>query len=268
MTREKISACVTAGNEERNIRRCLESLRWCDEIVVVDSYSTDRTVAICREFTDRVYQHEWLGYIGQKNLIREMASHSWVLFLDADEQVSPELRAEILDLFERGTGPYEGFSFPRQVFYLGRWIRHGEWYPDVKLRLFRKACGFSAGQEPHDHVVVNGPVRQLNGRLYHYTYDDLRDHLDTTNRFSTITAIEKNRAGERVRWGDLLVRPLLRFLKSYVLRRGFLDGPQGFLIATVTAFGTFAKYAKMWEMERAPKAGAAEAPGAPPHPPA
>lgn len=247
--REKISACVTAGNEEAKIRRCLESLKWCDEIVVVDSFSTDRTVEVCREYTDRVYQHEWLGYIGQKNLIRGMASHPWVLFLDADEEVSPELREEILAEFEKGPDPYDGYQFPRQVFYLGKWIRHGEWYPDIKLRLFRKDRGRSEGQEPHDHVIVNGQVKTLNGHLRHYTYDDIRDHMDTVNRFSTITAQEKFRQGERFRWFDLLFRPAHRFIKAYLLRLGFMDGTQGFLIAMISTYGVFAKYAKIWELE-------------------
>ncbi len=251
--REKISACVTAGNEEDKIRRCIESLTWCDEIVVVDSFSTDSTVEICREYTDRVYQHEWLGYIGQKNLIREMAHNPWILFLDADEEVSPELRDEILLEFQNGTGANMGYEFPRQVFYLGKWISHGEWYPDIKLRLFRKDRGRSEGQEPHDHVVVNGPVKTLRGHLRHYTYDDMRDHLETMNRFSAITAQEKVHQGKRFRWIDILFRPPFRFIKAYFLRRGFLDGTQGFVIATVSAFGVFMKYAKIWELEQTPK---------------
>ncbi|MFH0953797.1 MAG: glycosyltransferase family 2 protein [Verrucomicrobiota bacterium] len=250
--REKISACVTAGNEEQKIRRCLQSLTWCDEIVVVDSFSTDRTVEISKEFTDRVYQHEWLGYVGQKNLIREMARSPWILFLDADEEVSPELREEILARFETVTDPYVGFQFPRQVYFLGKWIRHGEWYPDIKLRLFRKDRGFSAGQEPHDHVVVDGPVQTLKGHLRHYTYDDIREHLETINRYSGITAQEKFRQGERFRWRHILFRPLLRFLRAYVLRHGFLDGTQGLIIASISAFGVFMKYAKMWELQHQP----------------
>ena len=246
--RDKISACVTAGNEEQKIRRCLESLTWCDEIVVVDSFSKDRTVEICRKYTERVYQHEWLGYIGQKNLIREMAQHPWILFLDADEEVSPDLRDEILAEFAAGTGAYCGYEFPRQVYYLGKWIHHGEWYPDIKLRLFRKEFGRSEGQEPHDHVVVNGPVKRLKGALRHYTYDDIRDHLETMNRFSSITAQEKIKQGGRFKWSDFLFRPTFRFIKAYIIKAGFLDGFQGLVIAMVSAFGVFMKYAKMREL--------------------
>ncbi len=260
MTREKISACVITFNEERKIRRCLQSLSWCDEIVVLDSYSTDRTIEICREFTDRIYQHEWLGYVGQRNMVREMSSHPWVLFIDSDEEVSGALREEIGGEFDRGTGPYIGFEFPRQVYYLGRWIRRGEWYPDVKLRLFKKAYGRTEGQEPHDKVVVNGPVKRLRSPLWHYTYDDIRDHLDTINRFSSITARQRFVQNATFRWSDLLLRPGLRFLKGYVMRRGFRDGTRGLLIAVLSSYGVFVKYAKLWELAQRQKRGFQEWP--------
>lgn len=246
--REKISACVTTFNEERNIQRCLASLGWCDEIVVVDSFSTDRTVELCRAFTPRVYQHQWLGYIGQKNLIRRMANHPWILFIDADEEVSPELHHEIEAELAHHDASIAGYQFPRMVNYIGRWIRHGEWYPDIKLRLFLKDRGRSGGQEPHDQVFVNGGVKTLKGHLWHYTYDDMHDHLETMNRFSSITAQEKFRAGSSFRWVDFLLRPPFRFLKAYLVRGGFLDGRRGFLIALIAAFGVCMKYAKLWEL--------------------
>ena len=254
--RPKISACVTAGNEERNIARCLESLQWCDEIVVVDSFSQDRTVEICRRYTSRVYQHEWLGYIGQKNLAIGMASHPWVLVLDADEEMSPTLRGEIHEAFEADGDTYAGYLFPRRVHYLGRWIDHGEWYPDIKLRLFRRDLGRAEGREPHDHIVVKGRTRRLRGPIHHYTYDDLRDHLETMNRFSSITAREQFREGARFHWIDFLFRPFWRFLKAYVFKHGFLDGRRGLLIASVSAFGVMVKYAKLWELELTARAAA------------
>ena len=258
--RDKISACVTAGNEERNIARCLTSLGWCDEIVVVDSFSTDRTVEISRRFTDRVYQHEWLGYIGQKNLVINMARHPWVLILDADEEVSPALRDEMLNALERDGDACAGYEFPRQVHYLGRWIRHGEWYPDIKLRLFRRALGHAEGREPHDHIVVKGRVSRLRNPIFHYTYDDIRDHLDTVNRFSSITAAEMFKEGGRPRMVDLWIRPLWRFLKAFVFKGGILDGRRGLLIAVISAFGVLVKYSKLWEFHQ--QAGAKGAPPA------
>ena len=222
--REKISACIIVFNEERKIRRCLQSVAWCDETVVLDSFSTDRTLEICQEFTDRIHQHEWLGYVGQRNLVRQFAVHPWVLFLDSDEEVSPALRDEILAEFERSNGSYVGYEFPRLVYFLGKWIRHGEWYPDVKLRLFKKAHGRTEGEEPHDHVTVNGPVKRLKNPIWHYTYDDIRDQIQQLDRFSTITAQQKYVRDAAFLWTDLLFRPGLRFLKGYFLKLGFLDG--------------------------------------------
>ncbi len=249
--RPGISACVITFNEENKIRRCLESLRWCDEIVVVDSFSTDRTVEICREYTDRVYQHAWLGYVGQRNLVRDLARHPWLLYVDADEEVSEGLRDEILKRFSSDLGETVGFEFPRMVYYLGRWIRHGEWYPDRKLRLFLKDRGRTEGEEPHDRVVVRGRVERLCHPIWHYTYDSIEDHLKTVNRFSTIAARRRFVNGGKFRLADFLLHPPFRFLKAYVFRAGFLDGMHGLVIAAVSAFASAMKYAKLWEMQRA-----------------
>lgn len=265
--RDKISACLTVGNEESNIRRCLESLRWVDEIVVVDSYSQDRTVEICREYTGRVYQHAWLGYVGQKELIKQMALHPWVFFVDADEEVSAQLRDEILAEFDSGHNRrYAGYKFPRKVYFLGKWITHGEWWPDIKMRLFLKDRGICTGREPHDYVAVQGPVKKLNGCLFHYTYDDLSDQVATLNRFSSISAAGMYRAGRRFCVLDLIFRPLFRFFKGYFLKRGFCDGTRGLIISILTATGVFMKYAKLWELANV--TGAAALPPKPDPPPA
>lgn len=252
---DTISACITAGNEERNIQRCLESVAWTDEIVVVDSFSSDRTVEICKKYTDLVYQHRWLGYIGQKNLIKDLASSKWILFLDADEEISPALRKEIQDEMASGAcANIAGYEFPRMVYYLGRWIRHGDWYPDIKLRLFCKARGKCGGQEPHDRILVDGPVKRLRNPMYHYTYTGVEDQVATVNRFSTITARGRHEQHRRFRFIDLLLRPPLRFLRGYFLKGGFLDGLPGLIISATAAYGVFVKYAKLWELERSPDA--------------
>jgi len=249
--REKISACITAGNEEHKIRRCLESITWADEIVVVDSFSKDKTFDICREYTDRVYRHEWLGYIGQKNLIKDMAQYEWILFIDADEEISPELKEEILaELSSDSCANYAGYRFPRMVHYLGKWIRHGDWYPDSKLRLFRKAKGQCSGVEPHDRVTVDGPVKSLKGDLHHYTYNSIGDQILAANKFSTITAQGWVKENRPFRLHHLLFRPPFRFLRSYILRLGFLDGMQGLIIASIISYSVFSKYAKLWELHR------------------
>ncbi len=245
-----LSVCIITGNEEENIRRCLESVSWADEIVVVDSFSTDRTREISREFTDRVFQHRWMGYVGQKAIARNLARGEWILFVDADEAVSPALREEILATLRGGVPDgVAGFDFPRQVWYMRRWIRHGDWYPDTKLRLFRKACGRCCGIEPHERIEVEGEVRHLRSPLFHYTYENVADQIDTMNRFSTISA-----RNERLRrmpsayllWG-MLLHPPFRFFRSYFVKRGFLDGVAGLAIARSAAFSTFVKYAKLWE---------------------
>ncbi len=246
--REKISACVICFNEEKKIERCLQSLTWCDEIVLMDSFSTDRTVDIARKFTDKVYQQAWMGYVGQRNLVREKASHPWILYVDSDEEISPALRDQILEEFEKGTGPYVGYEFPRIVYFLGKWIKHGEWYPDVKLRLFKKEFGRTEGIEPHDKVVVNGEIKRLSAPVFHYTYGEISDQLNTLNRFSSIAAQQRFVQDRSLIKADLIFHPLFRFIKGYFLKRGFLDGTHGFIIAMSCAFTAFAKYSKHWEL--------------------
>ncbi|NLB59547.1 MAG: glycosyltransferase family 2 protein [Lentisphaerae bacterium] len=248
--RDKISACLTVGNEEKNIRRCLDSIAWVDEIVVIDSFSVDRTPEICRQYTERVYQHEWLGYVGQKELIKTMASHDWILFIDADEEVSPELREETLAEFESGRNrQYDGYEFPRKVFFLGKWITRGEWWPDLKMRLYRKDKGVCTGREPHDHVLVKGPIKRLRNSLNHYTYDDIADQIATQYRFSSISSATLQQGYTRHIGCDMVFRPLFRFFKGYILKRGFLDGYRGLIISTLIAIGVFFKYAKLWELK-------------------
>ena len=249
---EKISVCIITGNEQKNIRRCLDSVKWADEIIVVDSFSTDATMSIVLEYTDRVYKHRWLGYIGQKAVAKSLAQCDWVLFVDADEAVSDSLRQEIADIFAKGVPEdVNGFDFPRQVWFLNKWIRHGDWYPDTKLRLFRRLKGTCGGTEPHERVDIEGTVCHLRSPLYHYTYDNIHDQIGTLNRFSTISAngIQgKKKSSCYVLFGMLAHAPF-RFFRCYVVKRGFLDGIPGLIIAVAAAFGTFIKYAKQWEVK-------------------
>lgn len=246
--REKVTVCIIAGNEEKNIRRCLESVRWADEIVVVDSFSKDRTFEIAKEYTDRVFQHPWHGYIEQKALAKSYARMPWVMFIDADEEVSTPLREEILALLTKGVPePIAGFDFPRMVWFLNRWIRHGDWYPDRKLRLFRRERGTCGGTEPHDRIYVQGKVKHLHAPLYHYTYDSIDDQFETLNRFSRISAYGQDQRPFAILLLHILLDPPFRFLRSYFFRCGFLDGIPGLIVATTIAFGTFSKYAKHWE---------------------
>jgi glycosyltransferase involved in cell wall biosynthesis len=245
----KLSAIVVCFNEEDNIGDCLESLRWCDEIIVVDSFSTDRTVEICRQYTDRVIQREWHGYQDQKAFAHSQATGDWILVLDSDERASAELKEEIQQALSRDGNHYDGYAMPRLVFYLGRWWRRGGWYPDYKVRLFRRDRASWGGAEPHDKIIVEGKVRRLRSPIYHFSYRDMDDHVQRINRFTTLSSRELKRAGGRWRLIDALARPAARFFRSYVLERGFLEGFAGFYVALTAAVYVFLKYAKVWELE-------------------
>ena len=245
----KISAIVVCFNEEENIGRCLSSLTWCDEIVVVDSFSTDRTAEICRQYTDKVIQRPWPGYREQKAFAHSQATKEWVFLVDADEQVAPELRAEIHTALNLYGDRFAAFSVPRLVHYLGRWWRRGGWYPDYDIRIFRRDLARWGGSDPHERILVDGKVRRLAHPLYHYSYRDIADHWRRINRFTTISSTELRAEGKRWRWIDNLLRPPFRFFRSYVLKRGFLEGFPGIFVAATAAVYVFLKYAKLKELE-------------------
>ncbi len=245
----EISAIVVCFNEEDNIGRCLASLAWCDEIVVVDSFSTDRTVEIARKHTNRVLQRAWAGYRDQKSFAHSQATKEWVFLVDSDEEVSAELRAETEDALARFGGECAAFSVPRLVHYLGRWWWRGGWYPDYDVRIFRNDRARWGGMDPHEKILVDGKVRRLIHPLRHYSYRDVADHWKRINRFTGISASEQKAEGRRWRWMDNLLRPPFRFLRSYVWKRGALEGFPGYFVAATAAIYVFLKYAKLRELE-------------------
>lgn len=247
--RPKVSAIVVCFNEEERIEACLESLRWCDEIVVIDAFSTDRTAEISRRYTDRLIQREWAGYRDQKAFAHSQASMEWVLLVDSDERVTAALRSEIQAALARDRGAYAGYAVPRLVNYLGRWWWRGGWYPDYDIRLFRREKATWGGTDPHEKILVDGKVRRLKACLHHYSYRDIEDHLQRINRFTSISSRELKKAGGRWRLSDALLRPAARFFGSYVLKRGFMEGFAGFYVAVTAAVYVFLKYAKLWELE-------------------
>lgn len=247
--RTKISVTVRTFNEEKNIRECLASVSWADEIVVVDSRSTDATASIAREFTDRVIIQEWLGHIGQSQFATDQASNRWVLHLDADERVTPELRDEILGLDLDG-GTHDAYEMPRLHFFMQRWIRHSAWYPDRKIRLFRKDRCSWGGYAPHDVVLVPGSLGRLKHDIVHYIYADLAHFAATKNAYSTLTALDHFKKGRRARLADVTLRPLYAFLYRYFFRLGFLDGLAGLVISIMESQGVFLKYLKLHELQK------------------
>lgn len=245
---DRLSVILICLNEQEKIRACLERVAWADEIVVCDSGSTDETLAICRQYTDRIYTDPWRGFGPHKKLALERATHPWVLSLDADERVTPALERRVRQILE-GPAEAEGYYIPRQNYFLGRWIRHGGWYPDYVLRLFRRERGRFRERAVHEAVEVNGRTAYLAEALEHYTYDSIAAYLARMDRYSTLAAEEMQRAGVRCRPWELMVRPLARSFKMYVLQQGYRDGTHGLALAGLYGAYTFAKYVKLWELE-------------------
>ena len=243
----KITATIITLNEERNIARAIESLRCCDEILIVDSGSVDRTAELAANLGARVIEANWRGYAGQKNWAAEQATHDWVLSLDADEALSEALEAEIWNL--KKTGPrYDGYTMPRLARYLGRWILHCGWYPDRKLRLYDRRKARWVGSFVHESVQVKGHVGHLESNILHFTCESLSEHLKTMDRYTTLAAQELAAGRVKVPLSRMIFSPAWTFVKSYVIDRGFLDGPEGLTISYMAAFYTFLKYSKARNM--------------------
>ena len=243
-----ISGVVICFNERENIARCLESLAFCDEIVVVDSGSTDGTREIAARYTDRIIEQPFLGYVKQKNFALEQARNDWVISLDADEALSPELVAEIRAELAGVDAPV-GLQLDRVTWFLGVWHERGDWHPDWQLRVFPRSRARWIGREPHDRISLDAPVRRLRGRLCHWNYRDLSDHIQTIDRFSGHQAQAMYEEGLRCGLFDLLIRPLARFFKGYLLRQGFRMGVPGLIVSISSAYYVFMKYARLWELE-------------------
>lgn len=243
----KISATIITFNEERNIARAMESLRCCDEIVVVDSGSVDRTVEIARNFGARVVEEPWRGYAGQKNFATTQAAYDWILSIDADEALSEGLEAEIWQL--KKTGPdCDAYTMPRLAQYLGKWIFHSGWYPDRKIRLFHRAKAKWVGDFVHESVSVDGRIGHLQGNLLHFTCSSLSEHLKTMDTYTTLAAQQIVALGRRVGYAQLLLDPIWTFWKTYLFKLGFLDGFEGLAIAYMAALYDFLKFAKARNM--------------------
>jgi glycosyltransferase involved in cell wall biosynthesis len=249
-----ISVAIVAMDEEANIGRTLASVRWADEIVVVDSGSKDRTCEIAREHRARVMVEPWRGYVAQKQYAIDLCTKDWVLLLDADEEVSPGLAEEIRAAIARPNAA-SGYTLPRKNLFLGRWIRHGGFYPDPKLRLFRRGHGFVTGHDPHDRCELKPDLpqqtQQFNNALMHCTYPSLTLYLSHMNRYSSLGAqLAISKGHRRFSFIDIVLRPLATFVYNYFIRLGFLDGREGLLLHLYHAGYVSWKYAKAWELSR------------------
>ena len=239
----KISATIITLNEERNVARAIESLRCCDEILVVDSGSTDRTPAVAARFGARVLQNPWPGYARQKNFAAARATHDWILSLDADEALSESLEAEIWNVKREGTR-FDAYSMPRLAQYCGHWIRHSGWYPDRKVRLYHRERAQWIGDYVHESVRVTGSVGQLRESMLHFTCSSLAEHRKTLQAYTTLAARELASRPQPPSAVRPFLEPPWTFFRSYILQRGFLDGFAGFKIARMAALYTYLKFAK------------------------
>ena len=252
------TACLITFNEEDNIESALKTIGFADEIIVVDSHSTDRTREVAlgfrgrsrdgREVEPRVIERDWPGHVEQKNYAIDQARHDWVLCLDADERVSFRLRQEIETVLAVDSPQFDGYTMPRKTYYLGRWILRGGWYPDRKLRLFRRSRGRWSGVNPHDHVRIEGRTHNLQGDLYHFSYRNITDHISQINFFTDIASKEKHKIPVRHPLIRMLVQPPFKFFKMYFLKQGFREGIAGLIISMLGMFYVFLKYAKLWEL--------------------
>lgn len=245
----KLSVTVITLNEAANIVPCLESAGFADEIVVLDSGSTDRTVALAQNFTDRVLSVPWQGFGKTKNRAVGEARMPWVFVLDADERLTPPLQEEIQAIV-RADGPLDGYRVPRRNHFCGRFIKHLGWYPDYSIRLFRQPKGRFPDQEVHESVIVDGPVGTLQHPMLHYTYRSISDFVLRMDRYSTLAARELLRRGKKPVPGELLWRPLLTFLRLYILKQGFLEGRDGYTLAFLYSTYNFLKYYKFRELKQ------------------
>lgn len=244
-----VSVVIITKSEERNIEDALISVRDFEDIVVLDAFSEDRTVEICKKYTDRVFQHEWMGYAKQKQMAVNLAKKQWVLILDADERVSPELKSEIEEKIKDNS--FDGFYIPRKSFFLGKWIKHSGWWPDYTLRLFKKEVSYVEQREVHERVVVRGPVGYLKNPIFHYTYRSISEYINKMEIYSTLSAKEilfkKPNPSSFFLLSKMVINPIFTFLNMFFLRQGFIDGIHGFILAVLYSFYTFLKYVKVWE---------------------
>jgi glycosyltransferase involved in cell wall biosynthesis len=247
--RRPLSLAVITLNESANLERCLKSVPMADDIVILDSGSTDGTRELAKSLGARVFNEEWRGFRAHKQRATDLCKNDWVLSLDADEALSPEAQNELKALLSGDADKFDGYEFPRLTWNLGRWIRYGGWYPDLQLRLFnRTRASWGGGEHVHERVEAVH-VQRLASPILHWAFRDHAHQVATNNRYSGLGALELQRRGKKFSLLRLIFKPISKFLETYVVKRGFLDGLPGFIIAVGAAYSVFLKFAKLWELE-------------------
>lgn len=244
---KQLSVLIITYNEQKNIRACLESVRWADEIVVVDSLSTDDTVKICLEYTPKVYQRLWPGFGPQKNFGIEQASAEWILIVDADERVSLELQEEIIEKLSKPEDGIDGYQIARWNYLSGKRLKGKSSFPDYQLRLFKRGRGRYNDVEVHENLMIKGKIGVFKNPLHHFPERKISDHINKINLYTTLAMREHLKVKEMVHWWNLVVNPLVVFLKLYFLKYNFRDGIRGLIMSALDSFSNFSKYTKAWE---------------------
>jgi glycosyltransferase involved in cell wall biosynthesis len=256
----KLSVTIITKDEAAHIGAAIESVRWADEVIVVDCGSTDDTVGIARALGARVEHRDWTGWIDQKTFAHDLAANDWIFSLDADERCTPELAAEITALL--ATEPARrGYRMARVAYILGRWVRTTDHYPDWQLRLYDRREGRWEGEYVHESVRLSSPMGYLKGELHHFSYEDLADQVARLNQYSTLAAQKMYAEGRRTSLLEMAFHPPAAFIRNYFLRRGFMDGAAGYLLSAISAYGVFIKFAKLWEISRPVGAAIPHEPG-------
>lgn len=241
-----ISALILTYNEEDNIEDCLKSLIWCNEIIVIDSYSDDQTVEIARKYTDKVYQRIFDDFASQRNYGLDKVSSEWVLVIDADERVTYELKEEIQQVLLAPQA--EAYKIPFRNYFLGKWIRYCGWYPDYHLRLFKKEKARFVNKV-HEKVDIKGDINKLSAAIDHYTYKSISQFIRKTDYYTTLAAKEMYLQGKQFNIFNLIFNPVWRFIKMFIVKRGYKEGIYGFILSVLYFFYTFLKYAKLWDIK-------------------
>ena len=252
MQRAKLTVLIPTYNEEENIRDCLESVKWADEILIVDSYSNDRTLEIARQYTDRIIQHEYINSATQKNWAIPQSKYEWVLIVDSDERVNEDLKNEIEKALLQKPNDINGYYIPRKNFFLGKEIKHCGWEfeHDLNLRLFRRNSGRYEDKEVHADIIINGKTGRIKSPFLHYSYRSIDQYLKKLERYTNWGALDVARGDKKVGWHQFILRPVGTFVKMFILKRGFLDGIHGLILSLFSSYYVYIKYVKAWEIQR------------------
>jgi len=245
----KLSVIVITLNEERNIAECLQSVQWADEIILVDSESSDNTVEIAKNYTSKIFIRKWDGYSSTKNFALQQCKNDWILWLDADERVTPELKQSIQQVVNEDGKNFDGYEVSRRAYFLKKWIRHCGWYPGYVVRFFRKNKAKFIAVRVHESIEIEGKIGKLKGNLIHYTDENIKQYFEKFNMYTSLASVDLYENGKRFSIIDLTIRPLFMFFKMFFLRLGFLDGIHGFILSVLSSAYVFVKYAKLWEIQ-------------------